>query len=438
MAKKKGAREKIDESPTTKTELKKDEVASTSRAILIDRARNFLKENYDFRYNTIANEIEFKLKAEKQYKKYSDWDFNSMNIELDLKGIHIPDNKLRQLLVSVYIADKYDPIKEYLFSLPKWNGKTDYIKKFLDQVYLTKETDRKYILNGFKKWFTAFVMSFINDEPEPYYINQVALILLSKKQGQYKSTWLGSIIPKDMRLKYYYPNSFNAHEKDHLKYLATKMLINLDEMESYNKTDIGIMKSIITSSQVALRLPYGRTDIEVKRRASFCGSLNDRQFLRDETGSRRWFIIELDGIDYNIKFDVNGMYAQALKLYRDGFRYWFDGTDISDMENRNAEYTELSMEEELLLQTFDKPDGDEVGSQLLTTSQIASVIAKDNERMNINNSVKRLLGKALSKHGFERKSFRQGNTKQPLYGWKVKPSLVGNVTRIESEDNEPF
>jgi len=85
----------------------------------------------------------------------------------------------------------------------------------------------------------------------------------------------------------------------HLQFLATRMLINLDEMESYNKTDIGVMKSVISTAQVSLRLPYGRTAQNMKRRASFCGSINDRQFLRDETGSRRWFIIEVDTIDFN-------------------------------------------------------------------------------------------------------------------------------------------
>lgn len=439
MGKKKNAREVIENSLTTKTEPKKSKVASTRLAILIDRARVYIKENYNFRYNIIANEIEFKNKNDKLYKKFSDWDYNTIMIELDLDGINIPDNKFRQLLVSVYISERYDPIKEYIFSLPKWNGKKDFIKEFLGQVYLTREKERKYILNGFKKWFVAFVMSFLNDDPEPYFINQVALILLSKKQGLYKSTWLGSIIPKDMRLKYYYPNSFDAHSKDHLKYLATKMLINLDEMESYNKTDIGIMKSVITASQVALRLPYGRTDIEVKRRASFCGSINNRQFLRDETGSRRWFIVELDGIDYKMNYNVSGMYAQALELYKNGFQYWFNGNDIAEMEAKNAEFTELSMEEELLLQTFYKSDDDDdIDVQTLTTSQIASIIAKDNERMNINNSVIRLLGKALSKHGFERVSFKQSNSKFNIYGWKVKPALIGNVTRKGNEQENIF
>ena len=438
MAKKKGARQKIEESPTTKTKKEVKNVASTSRAIILDRAKKHLESNYDFRYNTFSNEIEYKLKKKKDFIEFDDWEFNSLMIQLDYKGIHLADYKLRQLIVSVYIGEKYDPAKEYIYSLPKWDGKTDYIKKFLDQLYLVKEKDREYVLKGFKKWFVAFIMSFIRDQPTPYNINQVAFILLSKKQGVYKSTWLGSIIPEHLRLQYYYPNSFSAHNKDHLKYLATRMLINLDEMESYNKTDIGEMKSIISIPQISLRLPYGRTDINRKRRASFCGSINERQFLRDETGSRRWFIVEIDGIDYKENYNVDGMYSQAKELLLQKYQYWFDGSDISEMDKRNVEYTDVSIEEELLLKYFEKPDIDDKDFQTLTASEVAFIIAKANERMNVNNSTKKNVGKALTKHGFERVSFKRENSKYSIYGYKVKLAPVG-ITGVElNSDNELF
>ena len=424
MEGRKKAKSKIEEAEIHK--LGKDEIdsfANTTQAIKIHGAMAYLKQNFEFRYNVIANEVEFKRREEKLFKYFDEFEFNSIQIEMDLKGIHLADNKYRQVLISRFISEKYDPIKEYLFSLPQWDKNTDHIKLFLEQIYLTNEKDREYVIRGFKKWFVAYVMSFIRDEADPYYVNQVALILISKEQGKHKSTWLGSIVPQHLRLKYYYPSSFNAHLKDHEKYLATKMLINLDEMAAFNKTDIETMKSKITQPQVVLRLPYGRADIQMKRRASFCGSINDRQFLRDETGSRRWLVVEVDNIQYDISFDVTGMYSQALAMYRDGFKYWFDGEDIIGLEMRNAEYTQCTMEEEYLLQAYDSPveNTKEEEIEFLTTSQIATRIAKVNERMNVNNSVIRALGKALTKHKYKRKQKRQNKDKIPVYCWKVKP-----------------
>lgn len=317
----------------------------------------------------------------------------------------------------------------------------------MDQLIITNEKDREYMLYGFKKWFVAYVMSFIEDKATPYNVNQVALILMSKKQGLYKSTWLGSILPEYLRLQYYYPNSFDPHNKDHLKYLATRMLINLDEMESYNKTDIGVMKSVISTAQVSLRLPYGRTAINMKRRASFCGSINDKQFLRDETGSRRWFIIEVDAIDFNNDFDVAPMYAQARDLHRQKFKYWFDGVDIAEMNERNSEYTKVGLAEEILLRMFDKPKPEEIYDpdvKTLTTTEITFLAAKEHDRMNVNDSIVNNFGKALTKHDFEHVKFWQRNTKQSLWGWRVKPCYVGNIEpekddpKIESDDDRPF
>ena len=436
MAKKKGARQKIEESPTTKTKIEPDDVANTKQAIVLDKARRHLDNKYDFMFNTFGNEIEFKKKEDKEYEEFSERVLSNIIIELDYKGLHLADYKFRQLLSSVYISQEYNPVTDYIYSLRKWNGKTDYIKTFLDQAYLTNEADREYVLNGFKKWFVAFVMSFIEDKPEPYFINQVAFIVLGKKQGIYKSSWLGSIIPEKLRLKYYYPNSFNAHNKDHLKYLATRMLINLDEMESYNKTDIGVMKHIISTAQISLRLPYARAEENMKRRASFCGSINNRQFLRDETGSRRWFVVEVDGINYDMKFNVNGMYSQALELYRSGFQYWFDGSDIAEMNKRNEEFTEIPFVEEQLLKLYDNPDANDPDAIILPTSDIASGIAKENERMNVNDSVLRTLGRALNKHGYKRVSFRRKNSKTAIYGWRVKPVVFGIPNLDENSENE--
>lgn len=413
--------------------------AHTPQALKIQAAMGYLNSNFDFRYNVIANEVEFKRKADKTFIYFDEFEYNGIMIELDLCGIHVADNKYRNIVVSRYISQKYDPFKEYLSSLPKWDEKTDYIAHFLQQISLVSEArDRQYFIDGFKKWFVGLVMSLIEDKPDPHYINQVALILLSKEQGKYKTTWLGSIVPETMRLRYYYPSSFNPHNKDHEKYLATKLLINLDEMGSFIKSDVETMKSKITQPQVVLRLPYGRGDIHLKRRASFCGSINDRQFLRDETGSRRWFVIEIDNISFDPTFNVDLMYAQALQMYKDGFKHWFDGEDIKTIEARNEEYTQPSMEEELLLQSFENPDESDKSSLItfLTTTEIASKIAINNERMNVNNSVIRGLGKALTKHKFKRISCRVGENKIVRYAWKVKPFITAPIHEDSASKQE--
>jgi predicted P-loop ATPase len=433
----------INELPQQKIETKQSVKAKGKKASLrnIEDAMDYLRNNFDIRYNIMANEVEYKRKDEKDYKYFDDFEYNSLHLEINLEGIDLAENKFRQIIASRFIAEKYDPFKEYLKALPVWDGKEDHIKTFLQQIYLTKESDRDYFIIGFKKWFVGLVMSLWIDIPDQRFVNQFALILIGREQGKYKSTWLGSIIPEEFRLKYYYQSSFNPHNKDHEKYLATKVLINFDEMAAFNKTDIETIKSKITQGQVSLRLPYAKGDIHLKRRASFCGSINDRQFLRDETGSRRWFVIEVDSIAYNANFDISLIWAQAFTMFKNDYKWWLDGDDIRKLEDRNQEFTEMSMEEEYLLEMFDKPTPQEITEGALylrhyTTSQIADRIANDKERMNINNSVKRLLGKALTKHKFPRVSkSKVSATGSPGYVWIVKNSGEGQQSLPKNSES---
>ena len=76
---------------------------------IFDITENYLSERYDFRYNEIALELEYKSKKSKQYKSLNE---NSLYIELQKKGIKISVNNLLAILRSEYV-DNFNPIKDY-------------------------------------------------------------------------------------------------------------------------------------------------------------------------------------------------------------------------------------------------------------------------------------------------------------------------------------
>jgi predicted P-loop ATPase len=96
------------------------------------------------------------------------------------------------------------------------------------------------------------------------------------------------------------------------------MLINLDELEYLNCSEIGSLKEIITKNQIRMRKAYGHFLQTKPRRASFEGSVNTAQFLYDTTGSRRFLCFELEGIQYQHKLDINMAFSQALFFFK-----WF-------------------------------------------------------------------------------------------------------------------
>ena len=82
------------------------------------------------------------------------------------------------------------------------------------------------------------------------------------------------------------------------------MLINLDELETLNKSEIGEMKELITKGTIRQRLPYARNNSSLIRRSSFVGSVNNGQFLTDITGNRRFLCFQALSINYLHKIDL--------------------------------------------------------------------------------------------------------------------------------------
>jgi len=59
------------------------------------------------------------------------------------------------------------------------------------------------------------------------------------------------------------------------------------------RKDVGQIKSLITAQKDRFRLPYGSSIGTYPRKSILVGSLNEDEFLRDKTGSRRFWVIDL-------------------------------------------------------------------------------------------------------------------------------------------------
>lgn len=397
--------EAFENAPTEKVKLKKKKVKGTNPIV---KAVEYLDKQYDIRLNLDTKQVEIRDKVkkdakEKEYDVIDDTKYRYLRIELEMEGISLTDDKFRNLIYSGYFFDSYAPFKEYIFGLPKWDGVTDYIADWCKQVNLVDEKKhRKYFIEGFRKWFVAMVVSLVNDIPSRKFINQTCLIF-SGKQGAYKSTFMDNLLPEQWRLRYYLAGIYDFHKEEHQKYLGQKVIINLEELAAFNRGDIEAIKTRITQPVVSLRLKWGKEDTFFKRRASFVGTTNDREFLLDLSGTRRFFVIPIERIYIDETLNVAEMYAQALALYKSGFKYWFDETDIDVIEGMNEDFKMAGMEESLVLDYYRKPDKEDYernAVQYVSATEIAQRLSKIFERLNVNNSVIRNIGKSLSSNGY--------------------------------------
>jgi hypothetical protein len=356
----------------------------------IDRLELFLSTRYVFRHNIVSGKLEFQYFGKKKWNVMNDFIENSMLREC-LKGrIKTNLSSLRNLLYSDFCV-LFNPFEDYFYNLPTYDEKTDYITELANTITTTKQDLWQQC---FKKWLVAMVGCVLDEKV----INHT-VIVFSGKQGLGKTTWVEKLVPKPLK-EYLFSGTINPNNKDTLVQLAECMLINLDELENLNRSEIGSLKEIITKTQIRMRKAYGHNNETMPRRASFAGSVNTAQFLNDSTGSRRFLCFELEGIKYQHDVDINMAFSQALFLFKSGFRFWFDQEEIKNITANNEQYQLHSPEEELLLTWFETCKKEDA-TVFLNASQIASKLA-ERTKLNLNDATINKLGKALKKHNFIR------------------------------------
>jgi len=114
------------------------------------------------------------------------------------------------------------------------------------------------------------------------------------------------------------------HTKDASDYLRGKWLIEMAELSNINKSEVEVAKAFISRSEERFRPAYGRNEVTYLRQCVFAGSTNKSDYLRDETGNRRFWPVMVNGLcDTDaLKRDRDQIWAEALNLFNDGEPWW--------------------------------------------------------------------------------------------------------------------
>lgn len=403
----------------------------------------FLKTRYDFRANIVTNKTEIKEKNSKDWKELTDRITSDLYYSLQKLDINYSIESLRLLLISSAFSPSFNPLTTYFDKLPAWDEERNYIKEFTDCFKLKHPEERRVFEYCFKKWFIATLTGVYSRE----WCNHT-IFIITGEQGDGKTTILNKLIPEELK-RYLQIGGLDFSSKDAVIDMCSKFLINIDELEGFTKKDTDQLKSIITKKHFDIRLPYGHNSQKLEKCCSFMASTNRNSFLNDPTGSRRFLIFEIENVNYNQNFDIDGMFSQAKHLYFSGYRYFFTKDDIEKINQRNEKFSSDSIEEQLLLQFF-SPAPLEIAEQMsdvkklehgikfFTTTEVSMEISRlmDN-KIQINDRFVKKLGSYLRKHSFNR-VYKNRN-----YVWCVKLNSSKELdTEHKMEDfnleNSPF
>ena len=396
----------------------------SNQATVADIQRFLTESGVRVRYNVITRKREIQVESGKMTDdsccrpdgNFPLLSFNSQLIELTddhvnslycrfclSTGLTTRPKEFNTIIESDFYPT-YNPLHEYLEHLPAWDGVTDHIDRLASMVHVTGCTQDMHN-RFFKKWIVAMVAAWMDES-----VTNHEILTYIGPQGRYKTTFMTRLLPPVLG-EYFATKTFKGRmDKDDRLALTELALIDLEELDVMNASEVNQLKALVTDPSVNLRPVYARYTVRRAHIASFCGTGNNPRFLTDLTGHRRWLPFMIEAIDspYDHPFYYEGIYAQAYALYRNGFRYWFDDEENAELERHNRQFEEPCIEEELIRTYLRKPYGEERG-EFLTATRIIELVGG---AVRVTLSPKRI-AIAMQRLGYEQR--RVLNTR----GWNV-------------------
>lgn len=355
----------------------------------------FLFRRYMFRRNKVTGDIEYQEKFHYRlwWKPLTEEAKNDMNNAAIREGIKVWPKDLERLLISERIH-QYDPVREWLEHLPAWDGRDR-----LGELAARVRTQSPDWTDNFKIWMRSMVSQWRSGR-DALYGAQMVLMLVGG-QGTRKSTFMRMLLPKEL-MPFYIDRIDFANKKEALRALSRFLLINIDEYDQISKAQTAFLKHLIQRTDVKERKLYSTTFEQQQRYAAFCATTNSLMPLKDESGSRRYLVVEVDGvIDTDVegdkRIDYQQLYAQIVFEIEHGEEYAFTGERERKIVAQNSNYYETPNVVALFEDRFRRPRANEQ-PQLMSVTELLQALKVDaTSRSNAT-----LLGSYLHRNGYQR------------------------------------
>ena len=214
----------------------------------------------------------------------------------------------------------FDPLGDYFGALPPWDG-VERIDTFLPVVFRADDTPYTRAIG--RRWLISAVARALRPGCKVDHV-----LVLEGLQGKKKSTALERLCPS---ADLFFDSELSIGDKDAYQVLRGKWIVELGELAAISRHDLAILKAFITRRIDTYRPSFGRRPIDSPRRFLFAASTNEREYLKDPTGNRRWWPVWCPGpIDIGLIEEARDqLWAEALQALEAGAPWWLESDDLT-------------------------------------------------------------------------------------------------------------
>lgn len=261
----------------------------------------------------------------------------------------LPRTDIEAYVGAVAETHPYNPVAEWIMS-QAW----DEVDR-LPAVYATLVTSEEFPVSLkevlIRKWLLSAVAAALKRKG----FRSRGVLTLQGAQSLGKTTWVASLIPdpvlRDAVVKI--DHQMDATNKDSILGACCHWLVEIGELESSMKRDVARLKGVLTRDSDKVRKPYQRAEVEMPRRTVFVATVNQANFLVDETGSSRWWVIPVVSVNYDHDIDMQQLFAQLAVEFERGEEWWLTPDEEAKLEEQNLPHRTISAIEDQLLGALD-------------------------------------------------------------------------------------
>lgn len=217
-----------------------------------------------------------------------------------------------------------NPLVEYLKGL-KWDGTPrldTWLRKFLNAGAFTSDMTEadatrleEYLRIVGRKWLIGAVKRAVHPGCKFDYV-----LILEGQQGLGKSTAF-AILGGEWTMD----TPFALGDKEGMETIRGMWMIEIAELDAFNKVEDKTAKSFFSRTKDRFRLPYAKRSTTFKRASVFGGTTNEDEYFRDPTGNRRYWPVYCNrkGYDHAKLAAVRDqLIAEAMHAMSKGEQIW--------------------------------------------------------------------------------------------------------------------
>lgn len=283
----------------------------------------------------------------------------------------------------------YDPVRDWLNGL-QWDG-GGRLDRICEDLGLEDDALSR---RSVKRWFIGAVARAMRPGVE-----MQNMLVLHGDQGKKKSALFKALA---VREEWYSESTVEMGTKDGQLMLLGPWIVEVAELSGMTRADVDKVKGFISERTSKFRAPYGRKTESWPRRVVFGGTTNDEEFLRDGTGSRRFWLVSVKDeikVGYLTEEVVAQLWAEAVVAYKSGERWWDEGVEVREVSAKNSEHYLSSGLDALVVAVLAGVQG--AG----TTSEFVLRELVTNHRVNPGTS-RNLVGQSMTRAGWTKTRIR--------------------------------